>query len=245
MDLYQPEFGRSFHEACKNDNLEVVQILLPYIEINSTTQNGFEYAIEKNFVDILDYVLPMNVFDITNSLIIATKNRLPQSTLQLLLNAGASVDITYPNGLTPLMIATIYHNYEQVELLVFYINVNAQSNDGKTALHYSINNHLLSEIFNLLIELSNTNISDNNGFTPFLLAAKENIPEYIIPLAKKSGNINIVNNEGQNALHLILKHPQPSLLIINFLIHIGVDLELEDNLGITPKQLLKESGIII
>lgn len=245
IDVHRDVFDECFNEACNNDNLDVVRILLPYIQINKLTQNGFDYAIKSNFVDILEYVLPMKLFDITNSLIICTMNKIPKSTMQLLLDIGAPTDIRDDEGLTPLMIATLRRNYEQVELLVFYIDVNAQSITGDTALHYSIAfGYINTKIFDLLVELTNINIANNYGYTPFLLVSKFGMLKLIMLVAEKFPDINATNNAGENALHLVLRNIRPSRKVVDFLIRLGVHTDTPDKSGIMPLHLLLHAQLV-
>ena len=76
-----------------------------------------------------------------------------------MLHEALSTDFTDGNGITALMMAAHYGNLETMQFLLSYVDINAQSHRGKTALDYAVENEKYDAAAWLL----------NNGFDRSLL----------------------------------------------------------------------------
>lgn len=102
------------------------------------------------------------------------------------------------------------------------IDINAQDEDGATALHYSTLTTKMSShagVKLLLENGANPNIANNDGFTPFyyfcffgsLFSDLDNINELMQIFSQNHANINVQNNNGETPLNFTLKILQSGL----------------------------------
>lgn len=134
---------------------------------------------------------------------------------KLLIDAGANTDIQNNEGNTPLMITiknTLYVplKVNLIELLLnkninndqnIIMNINAQNNNGMTALMLAAERNFdaLKILLNTnFIPEININMTNNKGETALMLASQ--MIKRVELLLNKNANLNIKNNKGQTAL---------------------------------------------
>jgi ankyrin repeat protein len=95
--------------------------------------------------------------------------------IRFLLENGADPNLRDDRGSCPLIEAAMSKNYEVVDLLLeMGADINAQENNGKTALHYSLFGSPLSAK-QLIDRGANLELCEQDGDTPLILAVK--VPE--------------------------------------------------------------------
>eukprot|EP01156_Anaeramoeba_ignava_P023185 Anaeramoba_ignava/c21382_g1_i2.p1 GENE.c21382_g1_i2~~c21382_g1_i2.p1 ORF type:complete len:634 (-),score=207.32 c21382_g1_i2:5-1906(-) len=116
-------------------------------------------------------------------------------------------------------------------------HVNSKDQDGTTILLQSVYD-LRKDVFDCLIDREDikVDIADNNGFTPFLASFKKNLLDFAKKLVEKNCDINCQDEETKNsALHYAFING--NIEGVNFLIHRGIDLDLQDKYGRTVLML--------
>jgi len=162
-------------------------------DIDCDTYNVLQYAINKNKIYMIDFLL------------------------------NHHIDIEYKNnmGETALHIAAMNLNKKMIEILLEKgANINAKNKDGNTVMHNILQNNLnisslysqntIEDIIKLLLENENFNINtgNNEGNSILHIAIMNKKYEYIELILKygKNINMNVVNNEGLSFLHMSVKY---------------------------------------
>ena len=121
---------------------------------------------------------------------------------EILLKAGANVNLASTNSFTPLIIAAQNGHSKVLSLLLKHAAAkDAQCNNGATPMfRASLNNHL--ECCEILFKAgANVNLANNNGFTPLMAAAckgNENCVEWLVN--RGGAHLNVVNHNNSSAL---------------------------------------------
>lgn len=166
--------------ACKNENRELVQILV-------------EAGADINIVD--DEQLGMT------PLIMACQ-RGNAEIVRLLLDSGANINLSCEFGFTPLTNACVYEQIEIVRLLVERgADVNLPSLEGENPLSVAIESDNL-QIVQILLDAPTININQIDGLDqPHLIKAVLVGSDEIIEMLINSGaNVNIANETNQTPL---------------------------------------------
>lgn len=164
--------------------------------------------------------------------------------VELLLNAGASVDIKDDAGITPLLAACNRGHLPVVELLLAH-NADPELEDPKTkqnALGIATGNNF-QEITELILKKKNlrvVNVSNSMGFTPLMMAAYHGNVGTLQTLLEQNADINAqmtaVDQTGKirnaTALHVaaLQQHPRA----VRALVIAGADVLLKDGNDDTP-----------
>ena len=121
--------------------------------------------------------------------------------VQLLLDAGADINIQTKEGNTPLHIAV--NNTELVRMLIAAgTDINIKNNVGKTPLHWAAL-HERAEVARMLIKAgANVNIQDKYDNTPLRDAAAINSTEVARMLIDAGADLNIQDADGETAEQL-------------------------------------------
>lgn len=150
FNIQNDEGDSLLHFACTNGKFDIVKILLSQnagANINSRSLSG-----ETSMYDAISW------------------GRVPE-ILDLLYFNGADIEDISNNGNTLLMFACFFGNYEGVSKLISYgCDLDAQNNEGDTALMFSIDNLEITEI--LVKNECNINIKNNKGETALDLNQK-------------------------------------------------------------------------
>ena len=147
-----------------------------------------------------------------------------ENTIRTLLTAGTKAQLTNNEGLSPLhqLAKANIVIHDSIDLLLANgATINQQDYQGKTALHYAIQNapHPVSEQNNDELEADDPesvkpsflaqlmpyqpdiNIADKQGITPLMLAIKNHALDTALTLIQQGANIKAVDQKGNSALH--------------------------------------------
>jgi len=124
----------------------------------------------------------------------------PPAIVKLLLDAGARVEVRNRFAQTPLHWA--FANRENTALLLGAgADVNAQANDGRTALYLAASQHYSTAVFELLLEKgADPNLATTGGRTPLMAAAGGGEVAMMRRLIEKQANVNFSSGTGSVAL---------------------------------------------
>ncbi|KJV77903.1 ankyrin [Orientia tsutsugamushi] len=165
------------------------------------------------------------------------------------------VNSKYKDGTTALSVALKYKNLPIAEILLSNgANVNAQDNDGHTALHLVVDTiQVYYEFFEkyptycndhialLLKYNADVNIEDSQGNTPLSDAVEcRCIEPLAIMLKHNSTGINKKYDEGETLLHIAVRNK--IIDIIQLLIDYGADIDAKDDNGMTTIDYAAKSG---
>ena len=147
----------------------------------------------------------------TNDMAMASSN-MPSSFLtggrehgrvvRLLLDHGATLEITNGNGCTPLLNATLNTNREVARVLIERrANLNASAPDGSTSLNLAALKGEEAIASMLLKAGADPNLADTAGFTPLNTAVEHGQRAVVRMLLEHNAKPNIATPTGQTPLH--------------------------------------------
>ncbi|QDJ95134.1 ankyrin repeat protein [Hypsugopox virus] len=205
------------HYAIMIGNLELIELLLNNgANANLTDKDGHTPIMYCNLTDVYDIdivklLLPHIIIDKISNFnecvthIFADTDKDTVEILELLINAGAKVDLKNSVGYTPLMCATNHGNLPVVNLLLKHgADHFVKSNDGCTLLHcQSKNNDNAIILSNMWINMGiDINYQDKNGNTPLHKLCNTNPPyEHIKLFIDNGANVNILNMYNETAAY--------------------------------------------
>ncbi|HEX4069031.1 MAG TPA: ankyrin repeat domain-containing protein [Candidatus Babeliales bacterium] len=203
-----------------------------YVDLNFTFHDMYNYFIE----DETDFTLLMLAAEDQDCLFITT-----------VLNYGADINKTNPNGTTAYMIALRKGALKTIKCFVrnFPIVVNQQDNTGFTALMLAAKDDDCSFIHILFNRKANVNAADTEGTTALMMAV-ENGREHAIKCLLKHPHIAI-NQQDKKGYTVLLYafnifRNSKKKLIIKFLLDAGANPEIANHNGDTPLQAAKQTG---
>jgi len=183
-------------------------------------------------------------------------NRLEQM-IQMIIE-GFDVDFHELGKTPPLIFAIKYNKKEIIESLLLYgAHVNIQDREGNTPLHFALKYRHYELITTLLHYGADYTLSNHEGLSPYALAEphERTLLESITSLVDtqahnifetaRLGDLNRLihsvtksqqlfqrNKEGQSLLHLAVL--SNNIKVVLYLLNKGVDIDAEDNDGLTP-----------
>ncbi|MFN7920171.1 MAG: ankyrin repeat domain-containing protein [Bryobacteraceae bacterium] len=143
------------------------------------------------------------------------------SAMKTLLDRGAEFEAKNRFGQTPLHWA--FANLEKTELLLARgANVNAQANDGRTALYSAASQRNTDAVLKLLLSKgAKVDLATTNGRTPLMAAAGGGFVSLMKPLLDAKANVNSVSGTGSVAL--IDAAASKSVEAVRLLLEAGAD----------------------
>lgn len=167
------------------------------------------------------------------------------SIVELLLGKGAKIGARV-GGKTVLHLMAEVEHLGIMKILLEYsdlVDIDAKTDDGKTALHIATKTGYYFTVQELLEKLANhradINTKDNDGETALYLAAKGWNLEVVDLLSKKGSDINVEDNDGKTALHLAAEGGQEA--VVELLLKKGA-VNAGDNGGRTALDLAVDNG---
>ena len=158
---------------------------------------------------------------------------------------GTDVNVTFPNGDTPLHIAVKKGYEEMVKILLKKenIDVNKANKKGNTPLHIALKKRLYYIANSLIAEGKDIdiNIANVKGNTPLHIAINGQYVKMIETLLDKGADVNKANFEGNTPLHIAVNISDN---ITNSLLAKGknIDINIANNEGKTPLNIAIEKG---
>ena len=155
-------------------------------------------------------------------------------SVALLLKEGGDPNISDAYGFTSLHSAVVAccTNETLHEIINHQVNIDAQNNNGRTALWIACIFRQQETVKILLKAGSNSNIADHEGHTSLSAAVFGNCSKNIIrTMIKHGANVNATNKESVTALMLASK--EGNVDAMNILINAGADQTFEDDDGNT------------
>jgi ankyrin repeat protein len=205
-------------EASKDGKIEVVKSLIDTgVDINTTNSNGF------------------------TSLILASE-RCHTEIIELLVKAGADVNLKDGRyGSTALIFAT-YHDCEEIVKLLIKAksDTNIVNEDGNSALIMA-SKYKFTNIVKILINAgANVNAKDaQNGNTALIYASDNSFEENVKLLIKEKSDINLVNKDGNSAL--MVASTNGFIEIVKILLNSKADINIKNDDGKTALSLAYEN----
>jgi len=175
--------------------------------------------------------------------------------------AGFDVDFHELGQTPPLIFAIKYHQKEIIDTLLLYgADANIRDKNGDTPLHIALEFGHEETITTLLRYGADAGIQNHNGFSAFDIASEHNkhvigstlslinTRPYNLFEAARAGDLNRLvhsfknyqqlfqqNKDGQSLLHLAIL--SNNIKVVVYLLNKGLDIDKEDNDGLTPLTL--------
>ena len=134
---------------------------------------------------------------------------------ELLLNAGADVNIINKNNTTALMFAA-QNGYEQIceIFLKREAKVNIVNENRWTALMVAAENGYKEIVKQLIAKKAEINTKDENGWTALMFAAQEGEEEVVKLLLKAGADMDTINKKGETALDIAKEKSYKSIVVL-------------------------------
>ncbi|XP_065928598.1 serine/threonine-protein phosphatase 6 regulatory ankyrin repeat subunit C-like [Magallana gigas] len=158
------------------------------------------------------------------------------TTVQLLLENGADINLRINEGFTPLYVACHHGHISTVKLLIENgADINLCNEQGLSPLH-NVCNHGRESILQYLIRNgANINLLSKEGYSPLDLACKEGHISTVELLIENGADINLCTEYGISPLHSACYHGRES--ISRYLIKKGANINLLSKEGYSPLDL--------
>ncbi|MBN8828869.1 MAG: ankyrin repeat domain-containing protein [Sphingobacteriia bacterium] len=197
--------------AIKKNQYNIAKLLLEAgADTESRTHEGctaLSIAIQRGYDDLIKLLISFNAnIEKVNEegltpLLQAANQFNAAYTIEILLEAGANIEATDNNKMTPLHIAVCKGYIETIEILIKYnAKLDVLDIDNDTPLHISVMKNYL-DISKLLLNKCNLVISKNKkGKTPLHIAASKGSNVIIKLLLENGADLNLIDNDNKNAL---------------------------------------------
>ncbi|CAF1110945.1 unnamed protein product [Adineta ricciae] len=195
---------RDFFRSQPNHERKFTSSIIPVLDTNTF----INAALDKDTSTLHKYLLSDQPDPITK--VTALHNAVETANLraiQLLLQAGAQVNVCDASLSTPLHIAA-YMGYEEIVqiLLTHGADVFLQDDTGRSAFHLAVStgNHRLIHhfLYGIETEPNIIHVQDAQNWTALMMACASNHPSVCTLLLTHGADMNCVNNRGMNVFHI-------------------------------------------
>lgn len=165
------------------------------------------------------------------------------STIALLLEAGAKVDMPDHEGATPLLYAALEGHVDAVKLLMKHgASLNVCTSRGWTPLLASIGHCKIPMVQYLLEQGVDVNQANDDGETALILAAANGQDTIVSLLLAHGARVDDVDRYGWTALMVAAAYGR--YMVLELLLNGGADLERQDDKGWTPLLCAASAGSV-
>ncbi|XP_054162275.1 putative ankyrin repeat protein RF_0381 [Oppia nitens] len=251
--------------CAQRGHLDLVKLLLKYgcstNQVDTNGRSALHFACNHLFVEIVKLLIAnratLNMASNYGHIPLHLAAQQPSLELvRLLVESGSDLEKKDLDGRTPLVLAILNNQFEIVEFLVLQgSDVNTVDNCGNTPLLHAINSGLSinPEIVKILLQAgANPNISNNYGLNPLITTIRRSSDhtldgqDTVRHLIDHNCDLNIYEYDsaicGESALHLAISRNQDR--ITEMLIRAGADVNVPNQMGLTPiSRLVKEGKI--
>ncbi|UJR09625.1 hypothetical protein I4U23_013859 [Adineta vaga] len=199
---------RGFFRSQPNDERKLTASIIPVLDTNTF----INAALEKDVGTLQKYLLagfpPDQADPITK--VTALHNAVETANLraiQLLLHAGAQVNVCDSSLSTPLHIAAHMGYDEIVQILITHgADIFLQDDTGRNAFHLAVsngNNRVIQHfLFGIDTEPNIINIPDAQNWTPLMCACASNHPSICALLLSYGADLSCINDRDMNVFHI-------------------------------------------
>ena len=235
------------HEACRGNHDECLALLLPYVE---TTQMGFgmllSECIHADHTACTEVLLQhwksvcSDVAFVPHGLELRSKGNRPcpamwedPAVCQVLIDAGADIEVKDKEGRSPLHRASILGNFAIVKMLVKAgAQVCVTDTEGGTCLTLAASfGHTETVRYLVTVPEVDVNHSGDDSLTALHIAAQENHPEVAEVLIDAGADIEVKHNNGRSPLFQASEFG--NLRVLKVLVKAGAEVCVADNEGDT------------
>ena len=229
--------------ACGHGHYDIARMLLNKgygtVSPDPECSRGLVFASQNGHAKIVRMLLPLGEVDMPQydgkiALVQASKGG-HLTTVEVLLQYGAKVDIIDGEGVTGLSIASQNGHSDTVILLIHYgaeVDLPASEYGMRTALMQASQEGHTSTVRVLLEAGADVNRGTPQNLTSLMIASNKGHVDTVQMLIQFGASVNAVNQEGQTSLRFACSNGQGR--VINLLMKNGATLNLPDLNGITP-----------
>ncbi|XP_062593543.1 ankyrin-1-like [Saccostrea cucullata] len=163
------------------------------------------------------------------------------STVQLLLNNGADINLCEKNGASPLHVACHDGHDSTVQLLLNNgADINLCEKNGASPLYIACQNGHDITVQLLLNNGADINLCDNDGDSPLYIACQNGHDSTVQLLLNNGANINLCNKNGISPLYIACQNGRDST--VQLLLNNGADINLCEKNGAIPLHVACHDG---
>ena len=216
--------------GCSKD---VLQVLIDHgVDVNVTDKlncTALMLASKKKNEDAIEVLLNAGAdthfadADGYTCLYYATDGDCSKEVLQAIISYGADVNATNKTNVTALMIACERWNENAINILFNAgANPNIADADGRTCLHYAVENNCSTQVLQSMISQGvNVNATNKKNVTALMIACEEGTKDAVNLLLNAGAEPNIVDADGDTWLHYAARNYCHSNVIHNIFTHVG------------------------
>ncbi|XP_076100725.1 uncharacterized protein LOC143069804 [Mytilus galloprovincialis] len=241
----------ALHFAVKKHQIDVVDFLLSQnvdvnVQSNPDKVSPLALAMVSRFKDIVEKLLKVkNIdLDIRNSSnegpVILAMHLVDEEMFGMLLDAGASPNVTDDRGNSALMLGTVRGACYVKKLISKGVNLNARNRRHESALFFAtyVENE---EIVQMLLQAgADPNLTSSDGTTALLTACYQGSTKIVQILVNHKSDINVSNPQRYSSIHIAAWNGYYQ--IVNILLKAGMHHDTPTRDGNTPIALAAHGG---